>query len=159
MVFNPNIPTAPQKLSVSQPLLLANNQQLDTSFGIDHYKYSDATANNGFHNSVTTPGDQPVTDPVTVANPVFYALENTVNLGLLQYSRGPSNAVPTPVMSLHFCKHSFNDSEAQVLMCWILQESQHVFVSFFTHLITILAPEMFTKRITITFFSHPQQHK
>lgn len=101
MAFNPNIPTAPQKLSVSQPLLLANNQQLDTSFGVDHYKFSDATANNGFHNSVTTPEYSTSTDPVTVANPVFYAMENTVNLGLLQYSRGPNDATPTPVTSLH----------------------------------------------------------
>lgn len=100
MVYNPNIPTAPQKLSVSQPLILANFGQLDTSFGIDHYKFSDATANNGFHNSVTTPEYSTSTDPVTGANPIFYGLENTVNLGLLQYSRGPNNAVPTPVTKI-----------------------------------------------------------
>jgi hypothetical protein len=101
MVFSPNIPTASQKLSASQPLLLANNQQLDTSFGIDHYKFSDGTANNGFHNKVETPEYSTATDPVTTANPIFYALEDTVNLGLLQFSRGPNNAARTPVTSLH----------------------------------------------------------
>jgi len=100
MAFNPNIPTAPQKLSVSQPLLLANNQQLDTSFAIDHYAFSDATANNGFHNQVTTPNHASGADPTTTTNPILYAIENTVNLGSLQYSRGPNDIAPTPVTSL-----------------------------------------------------------
>ena len=105
MVFNPNRPIATELLSDSQPLLLSNNQDLDTSFGIDHYKFSDATANNGFHNKVTTPSyvATPPTGlpPVTGANPILFGWEYTANVGMLQYSRGPSNAVPTPITNLY----------------------------------------------------------
>lgn len=104
MAFNPNIPQAIDYQDDSQPQFLANNQQLDTSFGIDHYKFSDLTANNGFHNRVTTPAfvDNPATGlpPVTTTSPIFYALQQTANLGVLQYSRGPNDAVPTPITNL-----------------------------------------------------------
>lgn len=101
MPYNPNIPQPTDILSDSQGDLLGNFQALDTSFGIDHYKFSDLTANNGFHNKVTTPvfvANPPTgLPPVTVANPVFYGFQQTAPLGVLQYSRGPNNAVPTPV--------------------------------------------------------------
>jgi len=49
MPFNPNIPQATDRLAKSQQDLLQNNQQLDTSFGINHYTFSDLTVNNGMH--------------------------------------------------------------------------------------------------------------
>jgi len=105
MVFDPNRPIASENLSDSQPLLLSNNRALDTSFGVDHYKFSDASGNNGFHNQVTTPVfvDNPATGnpPVTVANPVFFGFQQTANLGVLQYSRGPNNAVITPLTKIY----------------------------------------------------------
>lgn len=105
MVFNPNRPIASELLSDSQPLLLSNNQALDTSFGVDHYPFSNATGNNGFHNKVTTPVfvDSPPTGlpPVTTSDPIFYAFQDTANLGVLHYSRGPSDAVPTPLTNLY----------------------------------------------------------
>lgn len=105
MVFNPNRPIASENLSDSQPLLLSNNQALDNSFGVDHYKFSNATGNNGFHNQVTTPPfvDSPPTGnpPVTTANPILFAFQQTANLGVLQYSRGPNNAVITPLTRLY----------------------------------------------------------
>lgn len=59
--------------------------------------------NNGFHNKVTTPLfiDSPPTGdpPVTVANPVLYGYSIGAS-GMLQYSRGPNNAVPTPLTCL-----------------------------------------------------------
>jgi len=116
MVFNPNKPQPTDLLEDSQGDLLSNNQDLDTTFGINHYKFSNLTANNGFHNIVTTPEFYanpeiapvlPSVLPVTVTNPVFYGYQPLdagglpiTNLGLLQYSRGPNNAVPTPVTFL-----------------------------------------------------------
>lgn len=111
MVFLNNIPQPGDFLNISsQPQLLANNAQLDASFGIDHYPFSNLTASNGFHNQVTTPGFissppvVPVVAPTTTINPIFYGFQPldvsgtpTTSLGLLQYSRGPSNAVPSPV--------------------------------------------------------------
>lgn len=105
-VFDPNVPQAFQLLSNSQNDLLSNMMALDTSFGIDHYKFSDATANNGFHNTVTTPLVTPnpgptFNPPATAAGiPKFYAMQDSANLGVIQYSRGPNNAVPTPVTSI-----------------------------------------------------------
>lgn len=101
MVFNPNIPQPDDDLDISQPVLLTNNQDLDNSFGIDHYKFSNATANNGFHNQVTTPLIVGSVHPTTAAAiPKIYAMQDSANAGVLNYSRGPSNAVPTPLTTL-----------------------------------------------------------
>lgn len=96
-LFIPTIPTSGQNLDFSQGQLLSNNQGLDTVFGVDHYKFSDGTANKGFHNKVTTPLIVGSTHPATGAAPIFYAMQDTAPLGVIQYSRGPNNAVPTPV--------------------------------------------------------------
>ncbi len=103
-LFLPNIPQPGDNLDFSQGQLLSNNQGLDTVFGIDHYKFSDATSNKGFHNKVTTPVfvAAPPTGlpPVTTTNPIFYGFQQTAPLGVLQYSRGPNNAAPSPVTML-----------------------------------------------------------
>lgn len=101
MSYNPNIPLAPDFLSVSQGDLLNNFSVADTSFGINHYKFSDLTANNGKHNNIQTPLVIGAVHPSTPANEnSFYTMQDSAPLGLLQYSRGPSDAVPTPVTSL-----------------------------------------------------------
>lgn len=113
MVFKPGIPQPNDLLSDSQGDLLGNMQQLDTSFGIDHYKFSDTTANLGFHNQVTTPqfvlspAVLPSVEPTTTTNPIFYGYQPLdvggmpiTKLGLLQYSKLPSNGIPTPVTHL-----------------------------------------------------------
>lgn len=116
-LFIPTIPQANDNLDFSQGQLLSNNAGIDTVFGIDHYKFSDATVNKGFHNQVTTPQFflnttippvYPTVTPVTVANPILYAYQATdgagtptTNTGVLQYSRGPNSAVPSPLTHLH----------------------------------------------------------
>jgi hypothetical protein len=52
MVFKNNIPQPSDNMSDSQVDLLNNFGQLDTSFGVNHYKFSDLTANNGKHSFV-----------------------------------------------------------------------------------------------------------
>jgi hypothetical protein len=107
MPYNPAIPQPADFLNItSQPGLLANFGQLNVSFGVDHYPFSDLTANNGFHNQVTTPirvGGKPL--PTT--NPILFAFQDSANIGTLQYSAGtniggpsPDNNVPTPLTSL-----------------------------------------------------------
>lgn len=105
-LFLPNIPQPNDNLDFSQGQLLSNNSGLDTVFGIDHYKFSETSANKGFHDKVTTPGIVAATDPTTDAtHAIFYALQKTTPLGLMQYSKaynGTSSVttVPTPVTSL-----------------------------------------------------------
>lgn len=105
MTYNPNIPMANDDLSDSQPQLFNNFSIADTSFGVDHYKFSNLSGNTGKHNQITTPifVDNPPTGlpPVTAANePKAYAFQDSANVGVLQYSRGPSNAVPSPITLL-----------------------------------------------------------
>lgn len=64
--FLPNIPQGGDFIDFSWTQLLANNQQLDTSFGIDHYTFSNATANNGKHAKCTFP--EQAAGPTTAAN-------------------------------------------------------------------------------------------
>lgn len=97
MVFKANIPQPNDNLSDSQGDLLGNMQQLDNTYGVDHYKFSDPTANNGFHNTVTTPLIIGSTDPTTaVGINKLYSL-TAGNIGLIQFSRGENNASPTPI--------------------------------------------------------------
>jgi hypothetical protein len=109
-LFLPNIPQPPDNLDFSQGQLLSNNQGLDTVFGIEHYKFSDATANKGFHNKVTTPNyvisppSLPNAPPTTSASPIFYGFTQldgagnpTTQLPVLQYSLSTNNTVASPV--------------------------------------------------------------
>jgi hypothetical protein len=101
MAFTRNRPTAAELLSTSQGLIRDNFNSSDDSFGVDHYKFSDTTANNGFHNKVTTPLISGSAHPATTTNTIFYAMQDSSNLGNLQYSRGASNAVPSPLTKIH----------------------------------------------------------
>lgn len=49
MTYNPNIPQPGDLLSVSQNDIKTNFLSADNSFGTNHYKFSDLTANNGKH--------------------------------------------------------------------------------------------------------------
>ncbi len=102
MPYLSQVPQPGDFLSDSQGDLLGNMQQLDISFGVDHYTFSNLTADNGKHNQITTPNHTPAGHPSTAANePKFYAMQDSTPLGVIQYSRGPSDAVPTPVTYLH----------------------------------------------------------
>lgn len=103
-LFLPNIPQPNDNLDFSQGQLLSNNQGLDTVFGVDHYKFSDATVNKGFHSYIHTP--QQAAHPTTTATvPQMYAMQDSANVGVLDYSRGwtisaAAPAVPTPITCL-----------------------------------------------------------
>lgn len=109
-LFNPNVPTGFVNLDVDYQNLQNNNMQLDTSFGVDHYKFSNQTANNGFHNQVTnpevvnTPPDALPPSTTAAINRIYaYTIPqvgSTAPIGLIQYSRGVSNAIPTPLTSM-----------------------------------------------------------
>ena len=50
--YNPNIPQSTDFLSDSQQDIQSNFQQLDTSFGLNHFPFSNVTANNGKHSYI-----------------------------------------------------------------------------------------------------------
>lgn len=99
MSYNAAIPQPLDTLDVSQGQLLQNFGQLDSTFAIDHVTYSNLTANKGFHNQVTSPPQG--APPATGANPILYGYTPAGNAGTLQFSRGPSNAVSSPLTRLH----------------------------------------------------------
>lgn len=102
MAYLRNEPIATDDLTVSQPKLATNTNQADDSFGVDHYKFSDTTPNNGFHNTVTQPIIVGSAHPATAVGVTkIYAMQDYANVGLIEYSRGPSSAVPTPITYLH----------------------------------------------------------
>ena len=57
-IYNPSIPTGLINLDTDYKNIQNNFSQLDTSYGVDHYKYSDNTANNGKHNIIHIPTPQ-----------------------------------------------------------------------------------------------------
>lgn len=103
-LFLPNIPQPTDNLDFSQGQLLSNNQGLDTVFGIDHVKFSDATSSKGFHNYIHTV--QQSAHPTTTATiPQIYAMQDSTNAGVIDYSRGwqiatGAPSAPTPLTNL-----------------------------------------------------------
>jgi len=104
-VYQPGIPTGTVDLDVDYLNIQGNFTQANVVYGTDHYPFNNATSNQGFHNLVTTP---PVVNsppdglpPTTTANPKIYAYQQYPSMGVLHYSRGPTNAVPTALTSIH----------------------------------------------------------
>ena len=99
MTFLPNIPQPGDLLSFSQGQLLSNNQGLDAIFGIDHYPFSNATANKGYHAVTHWPSQTPPSSNASYAQ--MYGNAPTANLGVIQFSsRGAASQVASPVTYL-----------------------------------------------------------
>ena len=76
--YQPNIPTGLVSFNQDYLNVQGNFQQLDTSFGDDHFAFSDQTSNNGYHKTIhmvnnsdvvsNPPNNYPPTAVATVAN-------------------------------------------------------------------------------------------
>lgn len=107
MVYQTASPAPNDDLDVSVTDIQQNFLTANTVFDIDHYPFNDSTANKGFHHTVTSP-DQ-VTAPVTTTEPKMFGLQVTAPIGVLQFSKGPSNAVPNPITFLYGGPVSINN--------------------------------------------------
>ncbi len=111
-VYQPLIPTGTVNLDVDYLNIQGNFQQANVVYGTDHYPFDNATSDQGFHNQVTTPPyvASPPTGlpPATAANPILYSFQQYPALGVLQYSRGPSNAVPSAITNLNSSSTGIN---------------------------------------------------
>jgi hypothetical protein len=96
-----NQPVAADDLDISQPFLVSNTNSADTVFGFEHYAFSNTTDNQGLHNTVTTPPIIGGVAPTTTEDPIFYGFSPSTPVGMLQFSRGPTNAEPTALTALH----------------------------------------------------------
>ena len=94
-MYLPGIPTGTVQLDQDYLNLQHNFTQLDTTYGVDHYKFSDGTPNNGFHDKVTTPIIVGAAHPLPPADhPLFYGMQDTANVGVIQYSRQSQTGSP-----------------------------------------------------------------
>ncbi len=87
--------------SVTGPKLTSNSTTNASWSNIDHYGVSDLTSNNGFHNQTTMPLIIGAAHPTTTTYCRMYAMQDTAPLGLLNYSRGPNSATPTPLTNIY----------------------------------------------------------
>lgn len=99
-LYQPGIPTGTVNLDQDYQNLQNNFQQINTTYAVDHIPLTQAT-NNGFHNQCTMPLIAGSSHPPTGTNCIFYTMQDASNVGLIQYSRGPNNAPPTPITELH----------------------------------------------------------
>ncbi len=96
MTYTRNIPITGDSLGGTRDRIRTNFQLINDDFAINHVAFNALGA--GKHKFINQP-DQ-VADVASAANePVMYA-KGTANAGVLQYSRGPSNAAPTPITAL-----------------------------------------------------------
>lgn len=94
--YLPSIPQPNDNLDFSQGQLLGNFQALDTVYGIDHYEFSNGTANSGFHDQITTPAHIGG-EPTTAANlPLIYGLSVGGNLQVAQFAKASNIANTVP---------------------------------------------------------------
>lgn len=89
MVFKNNIPQPTDNLSVSQGDLLGNNQQLDTSFGFNHYAFSDLTTDNGKHKFISMPPQ--VASPATAVGELALVAKTVVADGVCLFLTRDNN--------------------------------------------------------------------
>lgn len=115
-VYQPGIPTGTVNLDVDYQNLQGNFEQANIVYGTDHYPFDNASPNLGRHNLVTTPpvvnnppDGLPPSTPAGVCK--FYGFQPYSAIGLLQFSRGPNNAIPTPLTSLNGGPISINSTE------------------------------------------------
>lgn len=105
--YNPNVPTGLINLDNDYLNLQKNFQQINTTYAVDHIPLTNNTGVppggvNGTHNQVTNPiiiGSAHPTTSATVCK--LYAMQDNASLPILQYSRAPSNAVPSPITNLN----------------------------------------------------------
>lgn len=94
--YQPLIPTGTVFLDQDYANIQGNFQQLDTTFGVDHLKISNTTAQNGYHTAIhmvpqstpaTTPGygilyDSTINDSITTDQELFFKTGGGLNLQL-----------------------------------------------------------------------------
>lgn len=95
MTYNPNIPAANDVLSDSQGQIQGNFQRADSSFGTDHYEFSNLTTNNGKHKKVTWL-DQSAAIPAAEPNAVL-AYANTQSAITMPYYKRDNLATVFPL--------------------------------------------------------------
>ena len=98
MAFLPNIPNSGAKLRTSQPQLLANNQQLDASMDVDHFKFSDTTGDTGKHkfaHFVSLTGKS-LASPTMAADELAYYVKDVSSVPQIFY-REPSSGTEQQV--------------------------------------------------------------
>ncbi len=96
MPFNSSIPQANDRLAKSQQDLLGNNKQLDTSFGINHYAFSDVTSFNGMHKQCQLVEQPSAPNPV-ISTDSLYTFVTPQPLGELFFQRGSGGPPNTPI--------------------------------------------------------------
>ena len=94
MTVTRDIPTSTQKLSVSQPFLLANSQGYWDTWLVDHVSYADG--NIGFHNKVTMP-IQSVAPTGEASASQMYTIDSTTNAGRTDLYYRYQNNVGSPM--------------------------------------------------------------
>ncbi len=156
-LYDPNVPTGLINLDIDYQNLQNNFSQLDTTFGIDHYKFSDQTANNGFHNTVTQPLIVGAAHPATAADvPKIYTMKDGTNGATIQYSRGGSNAVPSPITTIQSAAAPFNMAPSSNVNIYDFTGITRAIAQFFVSGITArLIIGVFWDGANFTFIDNP----
>ncbi len=94
--YIPTIPQPGDDLSDSQPQILGNFTKANSSFGIDHYPFADATINNGKHKQVTWV-DQSAAIPAAPSSQAVIAYSDTISMITMPYYKRDSVATQFPL--------------------------------------------------------------
>jgi len=111
-VYTANVPQSNQSINETQPIINDNFQVINSVYGTDHVGLTESS-NVGMHNTVTTPDQSSA--PTTTTEPKFFGLEVESATGVMQFSKGPSDAQPTPVNNIQVTLTNLSTSPQTIL--------------------------------------------
>lgn len=127
VTYTRQIPLSGDSLGGTRDRIRTNFQQIDTVMAVNHVAFN--SSGEGKHKFVQTP-DQTADVASGVNEPVLYA-KLTSNAGVLQYSRGGSSAVPTPITSVQSTSASISITSTSSISILDFTNITRAFFSFF----------------------------
>lgn len=98
MTYTPVIPVSGETLGGTRDRIRTNFELIQSTFSENHVPIG---ALNGGNHTVIRSVNQSTVPTTPVDEPALYATNDGNSLGVLHYSRGGSDAVPTPLTGLH----------------------------------------------------------
>lgn len=117
MAYN-NVPQANQRISDTQPLIQSNFQQIQTAFSLNHVPIADASGNQGKHNFVTFPVQNPA-PTITAPDIGLYSLAHArSSLNQLFYVNSASTVTNVPFTACKFANIGYAYFAGGILVKW-----------------------------------------
>ena len=149
MAYN-NVPQANQRISDTQPLIQSNFQQIQTAFSLNHVPIADASGNQGKHNFVTFPVQNPA-PTITSPDIGLYSFADAISgLNQLYFVNTANTVTNVPFTSCRFANTGYAYFAGGILVKWGNATSSGGNPNSVTFLVSASIP-VFSETYTVLF--------